>query len=622
MSIVYIILYTMELAIPLVALGGLYIVSKQNKNEEQEEGFVGYQELPNTNLPDKNYPSEQPITTPEYSQTARLTVDNRYNGSTYTDKYFKPNSLDGSISLKESISLDNKSAPTVGAIEQENLNTQGEEFRSLTGETLNSNNFRHNNMVPFFGGKNTARNVDINQESLLDNHLGKGSQQIEKKERAPLFAPNDNYQWAYGAPNQNDFMMSRVNASSKISNVLPFEQEKVGPGLNKGYGTEGSGGFNSGMEDRQAWMPKTVDELRVKTHSKASGVGLFGHEGPAVSSIKEMGSIGKMEKHRPERSFELGHDRVMTTTGIEKGVTLRPIQEDRYTNRPETTASYTGGAGANNEGTFVDGEYMPSKHIDLGSVPLSVANAVGRGGARDGDYGIKSQVNYNNNRSANHQTDYFGAFSGAVGSVVAPLLDVLRPSRKENTIGTLRPYQNASTRVTQSYVFNPADRPATTIRETTENSKFHMNAGNSTLDKGGYTVASVQPIENNRMNQSDFYYAGNASAGAGTKEARPYDAEYRQHNNEIKSSTIKGRMVPGNMSMMNNNVNYTTKDITTQLSNKRAPLPERFQGPPSTDTMGHLQGKLDLPSEIPNNRNGNELLSSLKKNPYALSITG
>ena len=40
-----------------------------------------------------------------------------------------------------------------------------------------------------------------------------------------------------------------------------------------------------------------------------------------------------------------------------------------------------------------------------------------------------------------------------------------------------------------------------------------------------------------------------------------------QGNNEIKSSTIKGRMVPGNMSMMNNNVNYTTKDITTQLSN-------------------------------------------------------
>ena len=614
----------MELAIPLVALGGLYIVSKQKKDEEEEnyeEGFIGGQELPNVDLPNKNFPSEYPIQTPEYSQTEKLTVDNKFNGSSYTDKYFKPtprNHLDGSTN-----SLENKNVTSVSEIEKINMQNQNQIFTSMTGAKVNNDYFRHNNMVPFFGRNNTARSVDHGQtDSVMDNYLGKGTQQIDKKEQAPLFAPNDNYQWAYGAPNQTDFMQSRVNASAKISNVLPFEQEKVGPGLNMGYGTEGSGGYNSGMANRDSWMPKTVDEMRVKTNAKSSGVGLFGHEGPAVSSIKEMGSIGKLEKHRPERSFEMGHDRVMTTTGIEKGVTLRPIQEDRYTNRPETTASYTGAAGASNEGVFVDGEYMPSKHIDLGSVPLSVANAVGHGGATDGDYGIKSQMKYNNNRSANHQTDYFGAFSGAIGSVVSPLLDVLRPSRKENTIGTLRPYQNAGTRVTQSYIFNPADRPATTLRETTENSKFHMNAGNSTLNKGGYTVASVQPIDNNRMNQSDYYYAGNASAGAGTKEARPYDAEYRQRNNDVKSSTIKGRMVPGNMSMMNHEVNYQTKDMTNQLSNGRAPLPGQRQGPPSLDTMGHLQGKLHLPSEIPNNRNGNELISTLKQNPYALSITG
>ena len=65
---------------------------------------------------------------------------------------------------------------------------------------------------------------------------------------------------------------------------------------------------------------------------------------------------------------------------------------------------------------------------------MSVANAVGKGGATDGDYGSKSQVLYNNNRSANHQTDYFGAVGGAIGSVISPLLDVLRPSRKENTL--------------------------------------------------------------------------------------------------------------------------------------------------------------------------------------------
>ncbi len=41
----------MELAIPLVALGSLYIVSNQTKKPKPAEGF-----LPNTNIPDKNYP--------------------------------------------------------------------------------------------------------------------------------------------------------------------------------------------------------------------------------------------------------------------------------------------------------------------------------------------------------------------------------------------------------------------------------------------------------------------------------------------------------------------------------------------------------------------------------------
>ena len=51
-----------------------------------------------------------------------------------------------------------------------------------------------------------------------------------------------------------------------MANVLPWEQQKVAPGLGLGYTTEGAGGFNSGMLDRKAWAPPTVDELRVKTN--------------------------------------------------------------------------------------------------------------------------------------------------------------------------------------------------------------------------------------------------------------------------------------------------------------------------------------------------------------------
>jgi len=43
----------MELAIPGVALGLLYVVSNQKKDDEANESFTNY--LPNTNIPDKNY---------------------------------------------------------------------------------------------------------------------------------------------------------------------------------------------------------------------------------------------------------------------------------------------------------------------------------------------------------------------------------------------------------------------------------------------------------------------------------------------------------------------------------------------------------------------------------------
>ena len=50
----------------------------------------------------------------------------------------------------------------------------------------------------------------------------------------------------------------------------------------------------------------------------------------------------------------------------------------------------------------------------------------------------------------------------------------------------------------------------------------------------------------------NFYYAGNAGAGAGTRQMKSYESGYNQRNNDIKSSTIDGYMVKGNMSLLNN----------------------------------------------------------------------
>lgn len=589
----------MELAIPAFALGAMYVINNQSKNKGTKESFSNHSQLPNIDVPNRNFPSEYPVISSELDQTSELSTNNRfYNaGGVYTDKYFNGN-----------------------------LTTTNPDYEvpyySLTGDRVGGDYFQHNNMVPFFGSNIRSQNLaSRTNESILDNYSGAGSQTIKKKEVAPLFAPSDNVQWGFGAPNQSDFIQSRINPSMRMANVKPFAEESVAPGLGLGYTTQGSDGFNSGMMMREAWTDRNVDELRVDNKPKPGGLSLYGHEGPANSHIKTNATreqMGVMERHLPDKTFEMGQDRLFTTTGARKGETLRSVPIEKYVSRPETSVSYSGVAGYQNSSNYITGEYMPSHNQQLGEVPFGVANAQGRNTATESDYGIKSKMAYPNNRSANKQDAYFGLVSGGLGAAVAPLLDILRPSRKENVVGTLRPYQNPGTTVPQSYIFNPADRPATTIRETTENSKFHLNVNSNQLG-GAYQVTQHQPSQTYRQETGDFYYSGVASAGAGTRQLTSYDAGYNQRNNDIKSSTIKGYMVQGNMSLLNGDVNMRQVSRDEYLKNNRPVSGTMPYLSPDTSTMGSASGNVNsLYSNIQLDRNTPDIVDMLKSNPYVV----
>jgi hypothetical protein len=598
----------MEIAIPAFAIGALYLINNQSKSNK--DGFNNRSQLPNVDVPNRNYPSEYPIVSTETDQTSQLSTTNPYEGGAYTDKYFNPNS--------------NNSIDSANADKNPN-------YYSLTGDKVDGSYFQHNNMVPFFGSNLRTRLVDENAaEGILDNYSGAGSQYITKTERSPLFAPSDNQQWAYGAPNQSDFFQSRVNPSSRMANVKPFEDELVAPGLGLGYTTAGSGGFNSGMLARESWLPKTADELRVDNNPKASGYKLFGHEGPANSYIKYTSTtdhMGVMEKHLPDQSFELAGgpnnpfnaDRLFTTTGLEKGQTLRAIPVERHVTRPETAVSYSGIAGNHNTSIYVPGEYMPSHNQQLGEMPMAIANANGRHIPTDADYEIRAKRAYPNNRTVNHQDSYFGAVGGGIGAVVAPILDALRPSRRQNVIGTLRPYQNPSTSVSESYIFNPADRPAPTIRETTEKSKNHLNVNANQLG-GAYKVTDHQSIQNNRQTTGDYYYAGGASAGARTQQTKSYESGYNQRNNDLKSSTIDGRLVPGNMSLLNGDINARQSSRDGMLKNNRAIVGTMPYQTMDAGNMGQLAGNSNkLYANLQMDRNTSDITDMLKGNPYVVN---
>lgn len=593
----------MEIFAPaIVGLGYLYIISKQSNDSKKsnKEGFTD-ESLPNTDIPNRNYPDET-VTNVELDLTSSLSTNNKFDSGkngVYTDKYFN-----------QYMNAEKTDSPETA------------KYVSLSGQTVDIDYYRHNNMQPYFGSKSHTGGKNNSTESTLDNYQGSGSQYISKREIAPMFDPGSNLQYAFGTPNQTDFIKSRMNPSIKMNGVKPFDEIRVGPGIGLGYDDKGVGGFNSGMLGRELWRDKTVDELRVANKQKSSGLNSLGYEGPAYSAIhQERGNIGIQEKNHVETSFEWGADRLFTTTGNEKAPTLRSIEIDRETERQTATQEYSGVANAGNNLQYVKGEYMDSHNQQLGQYQMTPAYALNKGSVGENDYSVKSFNSYSNNRTYSNNDNYYGAVKSAIGASIAPLLDVLRPSRKENVIGTLRPYQNPKSTVEQSYIFNPSDKLPTTLREATEHSKFHMNV-NSGQNGGAYKTTPHQPVLNERDTTTDYFYMGVGSANERGRASRTYDAEYNQRNNEIKSSTIQGRLVPGNMALMNADINMTTNEkLDSMLQNNRAATGLLVSHIPSAETFGRLQGtngQLFQGTQL--ERNNGDVLKQLKGNPYTQNI--
>jgi len=608
----------MEIAIPLIALGGMYVVSNQtNENSNKKEIRKSNQEkftnmgirsnlgvktdnyLPNTNIPPQNFP---------VANVNQLvdTVQEYPNPNTATDKYFNQNLYEQKV---------RNNIPVSQTIQ---------DIYSISGNYLNSEQFKHNNMVPFNGGKVKGRTYDMNiTETVLDNMIGSGSQVIKKIEQAPLFKPESNMQWAYGMPNQSDFYQSRVNPAMKNNNVKPFDTIMVGPGLDKGYGINGSNGYNSGMEARDKWLPKTIDQLRVETNPKLE-YELINHEGPANSFIKTAPTsqmLGRIEKNRPDTFFINTQDRWLTTTGAEKGETLRSIQEMGVIRRNDIVSDYKGPAGpADIKAGHAPENFQPSRREQLPCLDINPSTAKGRGPITDGENFLRSHTNYENNRTTIRQPDTLrSGFGGAIGAVIAPIMDIFKPTRKDETINNIRIYGEATGSVPKSYVYNPSDTTSTTVKETT---LYSQNFNINNQKEGMYVNNYTAPDNTQRDSTSCEYYtaAGGYSTGYGDMN---YDAAYRQHNNDIKSQTVVNRPNQGGTQIFNQQMHLTTiKSDSDRFDGRVNPAFSKLSGlPPSVQTYGAIRTPQYYNECAGCDRIQPDILNAFKNNPYTHSLT-
>lgn len=538
----------MELAIPLVALGGLYVISNQKKRE----GFKSV----NT-----------------YTKPNQI-----------TDKYFVPN--------KEYMEK-----------------TDTSKFTDMAGRKVNLNDYSEN-MVPFFGKTKNIGNTlkDYNHsEHLLDTHTGTGSLQVSKTEVAPLFKPNEHVQWANGAPNKSDFYQSRVNPSQNMHNVKPFQEVHVGPGLNHGYSSQGSGGFNSGIESREKWIDKTVNELRVATNPKET-FELSNHQGPAQTLVKNLGIEGKVEKHLPDKFYINSPDRYLTTTGLQVASTARSIQPNPTIHRATTTTAYSGVAGNGGvQSQAKQGMYRQDHRQQLESVGFTPAStSVEKNNLSTDSYNLLPT-----NRSVT-RSETFGGMYGLINALTAPITDIVRPTRKEDLVGLTR-HGNAGSTVSNAPIIEVVVPP--TVKQSTMYSPYSMGQrAYAPITDGGYKVSEQQPIQNQRDTTSVAYM------GIGSSVLPQPISTNADYNATISSNRMTtGRIAGGNIQTFQPSINQTTSTARSQLhTSYTGPVGSSIHTvPPTIDQYGSIRNTNKYAEP---DRNTSDLLDAFKKNPYTHSL--
>ena len=592
-----------EVAIPIAVLGAMYIIS--NKKKEKKESFKNNNKLVSQETI-LNYPVEKKN---DLLNNSNVQTYQGYKNS--SENYYQP---DGYKKVTK------------------NIKKTVKEFTSLNGNVMNSKDLEHNNMVPYFGSKVT-QSSERGYEGILDIYTGSGSQQMKKEGIAPLFKPQANLSHIRGTPVSTTFYQERMKdtMTSKMNNVKPWQEIKVGPGLNKGFTSEGSNGFNSGMEARNLHMPKTVDELRVKTNPKISydGVTLGGYVGNGNASSanellqksKAMGKpIQQFNKNRPDTFYENSADRWFTTTGIEKAQKTRSKNILRDENRTTTTREYFGN-GKDREGTgpYQPGHYQKSQKQQLNGPALGIATQPDNWQMTNKNYGKDGYKLLPNSRSLNENRIDLGPIGAAVSALTAPILDFLRPSRKENVIGNMRPMGNVTGKygVNSKPVWNPNDTPAHTIREQTENTPHTLQGKYD--HGGGYATQKYQNVPQQRDTTKNCYYTTGSSAIAGTTKPLSYNSDYNARTNPNKEVLAKvNRMHQGNHNLFNSQQNLMTVKNTATTPSEIIPNMPKVSA--NMQTHGELSGKNTREREVSGIRNKGQLLQAFNNNPYTHSL--
>ena len=509
----------------------------------------------------------------------------------------------------------------------------------LTGEKIPSGEFRHNNMVPFFGGR-VKQNMRASANSdRLDSYTGSGVNQIKKQEVENMFkdaqAPFGN---PFGLESATDFMQSRMEEPRNRAGEKPFEPTRVGPGIGEQFGQTGKGGFqqfevNQYMQD----TIKTTDQLRTANKPKLTYEGVTVPGQHFIGKSADVKDIGEVRKNRPDRFYVddtgVSYGSVATGTTTFKEA-ARPVQVLPHTARPETSVEYIPSGASQDFGqSYVAGSFRTPMTQQHGGAGYRNANMTGYYtkdiDANQADYGRAGFENRPNERESTSER--------AMGLNVAPAQDGqgattihfeddARPTRRGETVGTLRQsgtpvgYAGGAPAIT---VWDPSDIARTTVKESTVAWK-HLGIaapGAAPARLKVYDPEDIaRPTQKAQLSARSYTGAPFSAAQASMDGQFAYNQRLNPNKEQIaaRRSPIAGN---GNIQVFTGDYNQTSKKLNTDYINDRANSINRVVGlPTGVGDIGLVKYRAPLHLDVSAERFSPDMVAAVEANPLNQSL--
>ena len=421
-------------------------------------------------------------------------MDNIYNSKFYSEIKSYEQSLSDDFYKKAQMPFQSGVIPHYFTGDDMNPNI----IKSLSGNDININDFKHGNMQHFIK-KGVTQNVE---QFGLNKNMGYSSdtKNINKKEiETSDFFTNKPY-YNDTTIDKNNFLASRTNLTKIQNNISPIKSVLVGPGLNKGFSSIGTGGFQQ-ADTVNFVKPKSKEELRPLSDQRSS---LYTLPMKPKNNVEQRGVVMPMNKNRSERAFNQTEDNWFKGQSVIKKEVGRPEE-----NLTDTTAR-------NNSHINY---YGPLKNQD------EYIN-------KNDDYGKNNIIIYDNERNLTQIETPVANFSSVIKAMVSPITDALKITMKEFFVDNPRINGNATPQLPEkATLYDPVTHTMkTTIKETT------IHEGNNGYLTGADETYSALYDTAKTTTKETTIHEGNGGVLSGADET--YSALYDTAKTTTKETTI------------------------------------------------------------------------------------